>query len=94
MIGTLEVEFDRSDTTRPEAGLLSLDSAKAKLALGWHPRLTIDRAVALTVDWYRAHLDHADMRAFSERQIETYVAATADPAPATDFTREATKLCA
>jgi len=89
--GTIEVQFDRSDTTRPEAGLLSLDSAKAKLALGWQPRLTVDRAVALTVDWYRAHLDHADMRAFSERQIDQYVAA---PAAAADFTREATKLCA
>ncbi|MBC9031394.1 CDP-glucose 4,6-dehydratase [Sphingomonas sp. JC676] len=91
----LEVQFDRSDTSRPEAGLLSLDSSKAKLGLGWHPRLTMEQAVTLTVDWYRAHLDHAEMRAFSERQIEQYVAATADPvATVTDFTREATKLCA
>jgi CDP-glucose 4,6-dehydratase len=92
--GALEVRFDRSDTTRPEAGLLSLDSAKAKAGLGWHPRLTIEQAVALTVDWYRAHLGRADMRAFSERQIEHYVAGTADPAMATNFTQEATKLCA
>lgn len=93
----LEVQFDRSDTTRPEAGLLSLDSTKAKIGLGWRPRLTMEQAVTLTVDWYRAHVDHADMRAFSERQIEYYVAGTADPngaAIAADFTREATKLCA
>ncbi|MET0309802.1 MAG: CDP-glucose 4,6-dehydratase [Sphingomonas sp.] len=96
--GALEVLYDRSDTSRPEAGLLSLDSTKAKIGLGWRPRLTMEQAVALTVDWYQAHLDHADMRAFSERQIEQYVAGTtvsaSEAAAATDFTREATKLCA
>jgi CDP-glucose 4,6-dehydratase len=94
----LDVQFDRGDATRPEAGLLSLDSTKARTGLGWRPRLTMEQAVALTVEWYRAHLGHADMRAFSERQIERYVAGSADladgAAPATDFTREAAKLCA
>ncbi len=94
----LEIQFERGDATRPEAGLLSLDSTKAKVELGWRPRLTIEAAVALTVEWYRAYREHADMRAFSERQIEHYVAGTATPMiEATlkaDITREASKLCA
>lgn len=36
-----------------EATLLMLDISKASCRLGWQPRLTIDRTVALTVDWYK-----------------------------------------
>lgn len=94
----LEVLFDRNDTTRPEAGILSLDSSKAKLGLGWRPRLTMEQAVALTTEWYRGHSAHADMRAFSERQIDDYVAGAGNP-PGQAATRattiqETTKLCA
>jgi CDP-glucose 4,6-dehydratase len=39
-----------------EAGLLSLDCSKAQTYLGWRPRLSLDDALKLTVDWYRAHL--------------------------------------
>lgn len=95
---TLEVQFERSDATRPEAGLLSLDSTKAKTSLGWRPRLSMEQAVALTVEWHRAHLGGAEMRALSESQIERYVAGTTalagGSAPTTEFPQEATKLCA
>jgi CDP-glucose 4,6-dehydratase len=37
-----------------EAGLLRLDWSKARARLGWHPGLTLEEAVKLTVDWYRA----------------------------------------
>ena len=93
----LDVDFDRSDTSRPEAGMLSLDSSKAKLELGWRPRLTMAQAVALTTDWYRAHLAHADMRAFSERQIDDYVAGAENPpaqAARAAIIQETAKLCA
>src|SRR5699024_11014413 len=39
-----------------EAGLLRLDAAKAAARLGWRPRLDLDAAVTLTVDWYKAWL--------------------------------------
>jgi CDP-glucose 4,6-dehydratase len=94
----LEAQFDRSDTTRPEAGILSLDSSKAKLELGWRPRLTMAQAVALTAQWYRAHTALADMRAFSERQIDEYVAGAENPlgqaAAEAATIQETAKLCA
>jgi CDP-glucose 4,6-dehydratase len=94
----LEAQFDRSDTTRPEAGILSLDSSKAKLELGWRPRLTMAQAVALTAQWYRAHTAYADMRAFSERQIDEYVAGAENPlgqaAAGAATIQETAKLCA
>jgi CDP-glucose 4,6-dehydratase len=57
-----------------EAGLLRLDIARAAAGLDWRPRWGFERAVALTVDWYRAWVDGADMRARSEAQIDAYEA--------------------
>ncbi len=37
-----------------EAGLLTLDCAKARTLLSWRPRLELDAALAWTADWYRA----------------------------------------
>lgn len=58
----------------PETRMLTLESSLAASALGWHPDLTLDEALRWTLDWYRADADGADMRAFSSRQIEDYMA--------------------
>lgn len=55
-----------------EAGVLRLDSTKAKTQLGWSPRLGVEQAVRLTVDWHKAAAAGADMRAFCESQIDAY----------------------
>jgi CDP-glucose 4,6-dehydratase len=55
-----------------EAGLLTLDSAKARRELGWRPRWPLDRALAETVRWYRAWQDGADMRQVTLDQIADY----------------------
>lgn len=57
-----------------EAGLLRLDSTKARVGLGWRPVLGLDDAVALTADWYGAHADGADMRRITLEQISGYEA--------------------
>ena len=53
-----------------EAGLLSLDSAKARARLGWQPRWHADQALAQTAAWYRAYLE--DGRVISREQLATY----------------------
>lgn len=55
-----------------EAGYLKLDSAKARVRLGWKPRLSLDRALKMTVDWYSAGNTSADMKNFTRGQIEQY----------------------
>lgn len=66
--------FGSEEDAPPEANLLHLDSAKARSALGWRPRLSLGEAVALTVEWYAAALDGSTrLRALSERQIDRYV---------------------
>ena len=58
-----------------EAGLLKLDSAKAKAHLGWSPRLSLEIALNKTVDWHLAWRRGQNMSAFSIQQIEAYLAA-------------------
>ncbi|MGL6119501.1 MAG: CDP-glucose 4,6-dehydratase, partial [Fusobacteriaceae bacterium] len=38
-----------------ESKLLLLDITKAKFELGWSPKLTIDKSIKLTVDWYKRY---------------------------------------
>ncbi|MEG1555278.1 MAG: CDP-glucose 4,6-dehydratase [Bacteroidales bacterium] len=38
-----------------EAQLLMLDINKAKYKLQWHPRLTLDKTLELTVEWYKKY---------------------------------------
>jgi CDP-glucose 4,6-dehydratase len=55
-----------------EAGLLTLDSTKAKIGLGWRPRWNFAQAVGNTVEWYRAYAKAQDMRALTLAQISAY----------------------
>jgi CDP-glucose 4,6-dehydratase len=59
-----------------EANALRLDSSKARNELGWRPRLTLAAALAMMVDWYRAHLDGKDMQGVTLAQIEAYQSAS------------------
>ncbi|SFJ04322.1 CDP-glucose 4,6-dehydratase [Sphingomonas sp. NFR04] len=75
----LDIIFDQRNQHPPEAGILRLDSTKARVALGWRPRLSLDLALDLTAGWYRAfYAGSADMRAFSEAQIARYLSAAGD----------------
>ncbi len=55
-----------------EAHLLSLSAAKARARLGYRPRIGLDEALSLTVSWYKAHHQGADMRAATLEQIRGF----------------------
>jgi len=59
-----------------EAGLLRLDSSKARAALGWRPALTLDRALEWIVAWHKAVGSGEDARAVTLAQIADYSAAS------------------
>lgn len=40
--------------------MLALNSSKSERALGWRPAFGIERAIDLTVDWYRQVIDHGE----------------------------------
>jgi len=46
------------DLTKPGIKTkLCLDSTKAKLALGWRPRVSLDAGIKKTIEWYRSHAE-------------------------------------
>ena len=72
ILGKWEYKIQR-DETMHEAGLLMLDNTKSRELLGWSPRLSIDEAIAWTLEWYRAYANGKDMKEYSVRQIEKFL---------------------
>ena len=65
--------WEIENTKQPhEAGLLKLDSSKAKAQLGWAPRWDLETALSKTVEWYQAWRNREDMAAITSKQIQTY----------------------
>ena len=55
-----------------ETRVLRVDSSRARIELGWKPRLTTEAALDWTLDWYRARRDGAEMRQKNLAQIEAF----------------------
>lgn len=53
-----------------EAGMLKLDSSRARAHLGWQPLVSLDAALDSIVDWHAALDAGEDMRAVTLGQIE------------------------
>jgi CDP-glucose 4,6-dehydratase len=66
------VECAGAPPAHHEAGLLQLDSTKARLRLAWRPRWALQRAVENTLAWYTAWSQGVDMLHFSFQQIADY----------------------
>ena len=63
------------EAPRPhEAGLLRLDSSRARAALGWRPALTLAEAIDWIVAWHAAVRAGEDARAVTLHQIGHYAA--------------------
>jgi CDP-glucose 4,6-dehydratase len=55
-----------------EAGLLRLDSSRARQLLGWQPRWSLQDCLSQTLDWHKAWQQGADMRAVSLAQLTAF----------------------
>jgi CDP-glucose 4,6-dehydratase len=55
-----------------EAHHLKLDISKARNQLKWQPKLPLQDALRLVVQWYKLHSSGADMRATTLAQIRSY----------------------
>lgn len=58
-----------------EAGLLTLETAKARAALGLWPRWDLETSVQRAMTWYRRRHDGADARALCDHDIDSWEAA-------------------
>jgi CDP-glucose 4,6-dehydratase len=66
------IRIEQDPSAPHEAGLLTLDSTKARVHLNWRPRWNFEHCIAQTVAWYRAYAEKADMYAVSLSQIRDY----------------------
>lgn len=55
-----------------EAKTLRLDCSKARTELGWRPALTLEKALALIVEWHRHVADGGDALDISLNQLRDY----------------------
>lgn len=55
-----------------EAHYLKLDCSKAKAELGWHPRLSLEKAIDSIIEWTKAYKENEDLRVKCLKQIEEY----------------------
>lgn len=67
--------WTKPDALQPhEAVLLRLDCSKARLELGWRPRLRLREALAKVVEWHKHVAGGGDARSISAKQIADYSA--------------------
>lgn len=66
--------WELDETEQPhEAGILRLDSSRARRYLGWSPRWNLEEALRNTVEWYRAYAEGgADLRELTLDHIKSF----------------------
>ncbi|MEK9151265.1 MAG: CDP-glucose 4,6-dehydratase [Patescibacteria group bacterium] len=68
--GTYEVQEDK---TKHEAGILMLDTTKAKSLLRWSPKLKFEENIDFTFSWYKNYYEKAeDPIEFTDAQIRKF----------------------
>jgi CDP-glucose 4,6-dehydratase len=73
-----EMSFEHDPGEHPhEAGLLRLDSTRAREGLGWAPRWDLETALRAIAGWYAGYARGEDARALVLRQIEAFTTGTA-----------------
>jgi CDP-glucose 4,6-dehydratase len=72
--GTGSWRVEKAQDRRKESKCLRLDSSKATKELGWRGVWDVRTSIHQSVDWYKRHIDGADMREFSLGQIDAYEA--------------------
>ena len=74
VVGSATVHYHEEIQGPHEAGLLLLESAKARNQLGYRSRLGLAEGVRRTLHWYRAQAAGADARTLCEQDILDYAA--------------------
>ncbi len=70
---TTPVAWVKDEGVHPhEAATLKLDCTKARVRLGWRPRLTLEQSLEWIVEWYEAYGQGGDMRRLTDKQIKCY----------------------
>lgn len=61
-----------SENHQHEAKYLKLDCTQARTKLGWYPKVSLETALKLTIEWYKQYEKGKDLRQFTEEQIRQF----------------------
>ena len=87
-----EVVARFGDGEAQEAGIVRLDSSRAREALGWAPRWDLAAGVEATVDWYARRHEGEEARALCDAQIDAFAAQAASASDGAAPRAAATRL--
>ena len=71
--GDLQMNVDDNNNHLHESKMLSLDNTKSAIQLGWHPMLSIEETIDMTVEWYKNYKNKQIMEII-RKQVENYLA--------------------
>lgn len=72
ILGKGEIQINPDDS-KHEAGILKLDTTKAKSLLSWKPKLSFSENLSLTFEWYRNYYEEIeDPTEFTNMQIKNF----------------------
>ncbi len=69
--GGAKVEMDAGHHPH-EASILKLDISRALSHLGWAPKLSLQQALGLIIEWHKAYIENRDMREITLQQIKVF----------------------
>jgi CDP-glucose 4,6-dehydratase len=64
--------INKSDHGPHEANFLKLDCSKAKKVLHFEPKIPIEKAIELVVEWHKAYINKKDLNKITDKQILNY----------------------
>jgi CDP-glucose 4,6-dehydratase len=67
-----EIEIGSNENQPHEAGLLMLDTSKARNVLGWKPILSIEQSLQWILNWNNAYKNQLNLKEVSLKQIFEY----------------------
>jgi len=71
--GKINLEMDTSMQPHEEK-YLRLDCSKAVSKLGWRSKINLEKTLLLTLNWYTEFMKGNNMKEFSEKQIDEFMA--------------------
>jgi len=66
-----KVEMDAGNHPH-EASILKLDISRAMSQLGWAPKLSLQQALGLIIEWHKAYIENRNMREITLQQIKVF----------------------
>ena len=70
-----KINFEIDASTQPhEEKYLILDCSKAIKQLGWKSKMDLVKTLLLTLNWYKEFMKGGNMKEFTERQIDEFMA--------------------